>query len=101
MHSDGHVVRSAVVLYRQDQESAWCEAVMRPLVNDRWQGQFDVESLGFYFYTVQGWVDAFQSWSRDTLKKFEAGLQIIPLAILWADSIPPPATPRTATPVHQ
>jgi len=76
IHADGHDVLSAVVLYRRDQESAWREAAMRPLVNDRWQGQFDVESLGSYFYTVQAWVDAFQTWGRDTLKKFEAGLEI-------------------------
>jgi starch synthase (maltosyl-transferring) len=92
IHADGHDVLSAVVLYRRDQESAWREAAMRPLVNDRWQGQFDIESLGFYFYTVQGWVDAFQSWSRDTLKKFEAGQDIYVAALLGAQLIQSAAT---------
>jgi starch synthase (maltosyl-transferring) len=92
IHADGHDVLSAVVLYRPDRESVWSEAVMRPLVNDRWQGQFDVESLGSYFYTVQGWVDAFQSWSRDTVKKFEAGQDISVAALLGAQLVQSAAT---------
>src|SRR5207245_6453842 len=35
IHADGHDVLDAVVLYRPDRESAWSEAVMRPLPNDR------------------------------------------------------------------
>ncbi len=84
IHADGHDVLSAVVLYRPEQENAWREAVMRPLLNDRWQGQFSVETLGSYIYTVQAWVDAFQSWSRDTVKKFEAGQDISGAALLGA-----------------
>jgi len=76
IHADGHDVLSAVVLYRPDSESGWSETVMRPLENDRWRGQFFVESLGPYFYTVRAWVDAFQSWCRDTVKKAEAGQDI-------------------------
>ena len=87
IHADGHDILSAVVLYRAERESACREAVMRPLVNDRWQGQFNVESLGSYFYTVQAWVDAFQSWSRDTVKKFEAGQDISVAAVLGAQLV--------------
>jgi starch synthase (maltosyl-transferring) len=84
IHADGHDVLGAAILYRPERESAWLEAVMRPLVNDRWQGQFPVESLGSYFYTVQAWVDGFQSWSRDTVKKFEAGQDISVAAAMGA-----------------
>jgi len=84
IHADGHEVLGAVVLYRPEQESAWREAVMLPLVNDRWQGQFSVKSLGSYFYTVQAWVDSFRSWSRDTVKKFETGQDISVAALLGA-----------------
>jgi starch synthase (maltosyl-transferring) len=84
IHADGHDVLGAVVLYRPERESAWLEAVMRPLVNDRWQGQFHVESLGSYIYTVQAWVDGFQSWSRDTVKKFEAGQDVSVAAAMGA-----------------
>ena len=84
IHADGHDVLSAVILYRPERESAWLEAVMLPLVNDRWQGQFFVENLGSYSYTVQAWVDGFQSWSRDTGKKFEAGQDISVAAVMGA-----------------
>jgi starch synthase (maltosyl-transferring) len=84
IHADGHEVLGAVVLYRPEQENAWREAAMLPLVNDRWQGQFSVESLGSYFYTVQAWVDTFRSWSRDTVKKFETGQDISVAALLGA-----------------
>jgi starch synthase (maltosyl-transferring) len=84
IHADGHDVLSAVLLYRPEQESTWREAVMRPLLNDRWRGQFSVERLGTYFYTVQAWVDGFQSWSRDTVKKFEAGQDVTVAAVLGA-----------------
>jgi starch synthase (maltosyl-transferring) len=87
INADGHDVLSAVVLYRPERESAWREAVMSALVNDRWQGQFHVESMGSYFYTVQAWVDAFQSWSRDTVKKSEAGQDISVAAAVGAQLV--------------
>src|SRR5260370_41839532 len=57
IHADGHDVLSAVVLYRAERDSAWSEAVMRPLENDRWQWEFSVERLGSYFYAGAPWVD--------------------------------------------
>jgi starch synthase (maltosyl-transferring) len=84
IHADGHDVLGATILYRPERESAWLEAVMRPLVNDRWQGQFQVESLGSYSYAVEAWVDGFQSWSRDTVKKFEAGQDVSMAAAMGA-----------------
>jgi starch synthase (maltosyl-transferring) len=84
IHADGHDVLGAVLLYRAGRESAWREAVMHPLENDRWQGQFSVERLGSYFYTMQAWVDTFQSWRRDIVKKSEAGQDISVAALFGA-----------------
>jgi starch synthase (maltosyl-transferring) len=92
IHADGHDVLSAVVSYRPEHESGWREAVMRPLVNDRWQGRFDVESLGAYVYTVQAWVDGFQSWSRDTVTKFDAGQDISVATLSGAQLVQSAAT---------
>ncbi len=30
-------------------------------------------SVGRYFYTLRGWADAFKTWSRDLVKKADAG----------------------------
>jgi starch synthase (maltosyl-transferring) len=35
-----------------------------------------VSELGRYFYTIQGWVDAFETWSRQFAKRVEAGQDI-------------------------
>lgn len=73
---DGHDSISAALLYRREDEAAWRKAPMKPLVNDRWEGEFQVEELGLYYYTIKGWVDHFQTWQRDLGKKFRAGLDV-------------------------
>ncbi|HMP01401.1 MAG TPA: DUF3416 domain-containing protein, partial [Gemmatales bacterium] len=41
------------------------DGTLTPLVNDRWRGEFQVTSLGYYEYTVIAWVDHFLSWRHD------------------------------------
>ncbi len=71
--ADGHDALSARVLYRKREDPAWREAAMRPAENDRWEGPFVVEEIGFYFYTVQGWIDRFKTWQQDLRKRIDAG----------------------------
>src|ERR1700730_10981821 len=71
--ADGHEVLGAVLRYRPCSEAGWQESAMDPLDNDRWRGEFRVEKLGSYVYTFRAWVDAFRTWSRNLLKKAEAG----------------------------
>ncbi len=71
--ADGHDVLYAVLQHRAATESSWHEVAMKPLVNDRWQGEFRVRAEGSHFYTLEAWPDPFQSWVRDLGKKFEAG----------------------------
>jgi starch synthase (maltosyl-transferring) len=42
---DGHNLLSAALLYRAESETHWREAAMRPLVNDRWRGEFRVSAF--------------------------------------------------------
>jgi starch synthase (maltosyl-transferring) len=74
--ADGHEVLSAVVRFRHAGETAWAEASLRPLLNDRWRGQFEVTRIGNAFYCLEAWVDHFQSWRRDTQKKLKAGQDV-------------------------
>jgi starch synthase (maltosyl-transferring) len=74
--ADGHDAISCVVRWRHESSQLWNEVPMVPLVNDRWRGEFMVGELGHYFYTVQGWVDAFETWSRQFAKRVEAGQDI-------------------------
>jgi starch synthase (maltosyl-transferring) len=74
--ADGHSMLSAVVCYRPARARAWHESAMQLVENDRWRGQFRVETLEPFVYTFQAWVDEFQTWNRDFIKKFEAGQDI-------------------------
>ena len=49
---------------------------MAPVTNDRWEATFDVESIGGYEYTVEGWIDRFATWRRDLIKKVDAGQDV-------------------------
>jgi starch synthase (maltosyl-transferring) len=73
---DGHDVLGCLLLYRKREETSWHEAPMRPLMNDRWRGSFQVTELGSYLYTVEGWNDHFRTWRRDLRKRVDAGQDI-------------------------
>jgi starch synthase (maltosyl-transferring) len=76
VYADGHDAVAAVVLFRKAGESRWCEAPMRPLDNDRWQGSFSVDTLGRYEYCAEAWIDRFASWRHDLSKKAGAGQDV-------------------------
>src|SRR4029077_15000610 len=71
--ADGHDALAAVLRYRHESAAGWTEAPMTPLVNDRWRGQFPVTEVGRYLFTVEGWVDPFETWSRQLQKRIQAG----------------------------
>jgi starch synthase (maltosyl-transferring) len=80
--ADGHDVLAARVVYRPESGAGWRIAPMRPLVNDRWEGAFTVEQVGRYLYTVEGWVDPFESWRRDLKKRRQASQDLtMPLLV--------------------
>jgi starch synthase (maltosyl-transferring) len=70
--TDGHDSISAVLLYRHESMQSWQESPMQALVNDRWAGEFIVQELGRYCFTVHGWVDHWKTWRHDLLKRIEA-----------------------------
>ncbi len=74
--ADGHDALACVLRWRHESSELWNDVPMVPVVNDRWRGEFMVGELGRYFYTVQGWVDAFETWSRQFAKRVEAGQDI-------------------------
>jgi len=70
--TDGHDAIAASLLARRLGSNKWTDIPMRPLVNDRWVAQFRVGELGRYEFKVQGWVDHFETWHRDLLKRIAA-----------------------------
>src|SRR2546425_4254593 len=86
--ADGHDELTCVVLHRPQCEPRWCQAPMRLVVNDRWRGEFQVDRLGCHLYTVQAWVDHFHTWSRDLLRRLEAGQDVRVELDLGAGPVP-------------
>ncbi len=74
--ADGHEVIVAQLLFRREQDIAWQTAPMYSLFNDRWRGEFQVSEVGRYVYALQAWVDRFQTWQRDLVKRVEAGQEV-------------------------
>lgn len=70
--TDGHDSISAVLLYRHEDMQGWQESPMQALVNDRWAGEFTVQQLGRYRFTIHAWVDHWETWRHDLLKRIEA-----------------------------
>ncbi|HLA61797.1 MAG TPA: maltotransferase domain-containing protein, partial [Nitrospiraceae bacterium] len=75
--TDGQDLLGVALLYRRDRDPHWIEAPMAFLTNDRWQASFRVTDLGRYRYTVNGWVDHFQTWRRDFKKKLDSGQNVL------------------------
>jgi starch synthase (maltosyl-transferring) len=74
--ADGHDALTCVMRYRHESTPTWTEVPMAPLVNDRWRADFPLGELGRYYFTVEGWIDPFETWSRQFAKRVEAGQDV-------------------------
>ncbi|HVC77945.1 MAG TPA: alpha-1,4-glucan--maltose-1-phosphate maltosyltransferase [Candidatus Micrarchaeaceae archaeon] len=74
--ADGHDAVACVIRYRHQSESAWTEVPMVALGNDRWRAELIVGHLGRYVYTIEGWVDRFQTWRLQLTKRIAAGQDV-------------------------
>lgn len=63
--ADGHDQISADLLYRIAGEPEWQRTSFASLVNDRWRGDFVVDQIGRYEYTIVAWVDHLKTWRHD------------------------------------
>ena len=70
--ADGHDAIGCAVRYRHEDDEAWSQVPMQELGNDRWRATFPVDKLGQYLYTISGWIDSFQTWYKDFLKRVAA-----------------------------
>ncbi len=72
---DGHDVLRAVVRYRGPGERDWREQELTHIdahvKGDRWAGQFTVEEMGDWTWTIQAWVDVFAAWRHELDRKVQ------------------------------
>ena len=74
---DGHEKVRAVARYRGPGQRRWREAALRPIDDHldgvRWEGDFVVDQLGRWQYTVEAWTDVFGTWRDELQRKLLAG----------------------------
>ncbi len=85
--ADGHDQISAMLLYRPKNTEHWQSAPLYFIGNDRWQGQFSLQQIGQYDYTIQAWINHFATWKynierwigaqKDISIEIHIGLQLI------------------------
>jgi starch synthase (maltosyl-transferring) len=69
---DGHDHVSASLLYRPAAEDDWRRIPLSPLTNDLWSATFSVDQLGDWSYTIEAWVNHFNTWCVDLQKRLAA-----------------------------
>ena len=74
--ADGHDQVTCQVLYSRGGNKEWQSSPMTPLGNDRWRGAFSVPKAGRYEYTIEGWIDRFQTWRDALAKRISAGQDV-------------------------
>jgi starch synthase (maltosyl-transferring) len=84
--ADGHDQIGCQILYWQDEKKV-TTTPMKPLENDRWRAEFSVEALGRYYYTVEGWIDRFETWRVDLVKRVAAAQDVHVELLLGTDLI--------------
>jgi starch synthase (maltosyl-transferring) len=71
--TDGHDTVRAVLAWQADGSPDRDEIEMQALVNDVWTAQFTPPSPGRYRFTVTAWVDHFETWRRELMRRDDLG----------------------------
>ena len=78
--ADGHDLVRAQLRYKHSSERRWRFVPMTAGVNDAWTGNFSVDRLGMWNYSILGWVDHFTTWLSDLRKRLAAQPSAPPMA---------------------
>jgi starch synthase (maltosyl-transferring) len=76
LFKEGHDVLAAALKYREKGASGWSETPMRFHENDRWRGGFTLTKNTRYEYTIEAWMDDFETWRAEIGKKVDAGQNV-------------------------
>ena len=73
---DGHDHLRAQVLYRKQDDQHWQHVEMKSGYNDNWWGSFYATEKTVYVFTVQAWIDHFDTWYDGFKKKAHANVDV-------------------------
>jgi starch synthase (maltosyl-transferring) len=70
--SDGHDHVLARLLSKHQDDPNWLSTPMTALGNDLWSAAFSVDRIGPWLFTIQAWVDHFDTWCADLKMRLAA-----------------------------
>jgi starch synthase (maltosyl-transferring) len=73
---DGHDHIRGEVLFKKQGSKQWSSVELAPAYNDEWQASFYVPEKGNYVFTVQAWIDHFETWYDGFKKKALAKVDV-------------------------
>jgi starch synthase (maltosyl-transferring) len=73
---DGHDHIRARLLYKKEGEAKWRTVEMQHGMNDSWFASFYVHEKGIYRFTLQAWIDHFDTWYDGFRKKADANVDV-------------------------
>lgn len=69
--TDGHDILRVMLRWRKEEQAEAHEVPMKPLGNDVWSAGFTLPAVGRYRYSVTAWVDPFESWRHEMMRRID------------------------------
>ena len=73
---DGHDILAAQVVVRAPSEPARSIPMRFDYNIDRWFGEFTVDEIGRWHFTIEAWTDVWETWRSGFRKKVDAGVDV-------------------------
>jgi starch synthase (maltosyl-transferring) len=73
---DGHDHIRAHLLYKKETGSTWTRVEMKASWNDSWYASFECREKGYYVFTIEAWIDHFDTWYDGFRKKAAAKVDV-------------------------
>jgi len=67
--SNGINSLAARIFFKHENEDKWQETYLKPIGNDRWEGQFVVDRTGSFQYFIKAWIDPIATWQTEITRK--------------------------------
>lgn len=67
--SNGNASLAARIIYKHENEENWNQTYLKPIGNDRWEGQFWINKTGEYRYFIKAWTDPIATWQAEVSRR--------------------------------
>jgi starch synthase (maltosyl-transferring) len=73
---EGHDTLAAQIVVRAPGDPAWSLPMRYDPDRDRWSGEFPVDRIGRWHFTIEAWTDAWETWRAGFRKKVDASQDV-------------------------